>query len=434
MKKILAGILGVCLAVMFLACKSAGSAQQEENPEEEIPEDVIATPILLFAEIQDIFPGVAHVFLVRKSDNTLWGCGYNRSGQLGIGEYRSPEGDRYPRHFVPIGDEGSTGTGITNVKAMALGENHTLLLKNDGTLWVTGENKFGELGMGASVEKVTVFTQVMVPGSEGTPVTGVVEIAAGHDSSYFIKNDGTLWAAGYNHYGQLGLGTNEDKHDVFTQVSSAGTDVVAVASGARHTVILKRDGTLWATGANHLYGQLGLGDDKDYNVFTKVETAGANIKAVGVGDYHTAILKNDNTLWVAGYNEMGQLGLGDRNNRNTFVQSQTDNLGSIVICGNNTTILKNNGTLWVVGDNTFGQLGQGTAGAHHSTDSFIEVKNKAAGKLKIKKVNAGSRSMYILMEDGGLWGVGSNRYGQLNSGYEDTDVSNVKLLLPQDTK
>ena len=56
-----------------------------------------------------------------------------------------------------------------------------------------------------------------------------------------------------------------------TQVGSA-TNWVAVAAGGQHSLGLRSDGSLWAWGWN-LWGQLGLGDTTDRWVPTQVGSA-----------------------------------------------------------------------------------------------------------------------------------------------------------------
>ena len=84
-----------------------------------------------------------------------------------------------------------------------------------------------------------------------------------------LKSDGSVWATGYNEYGQLGDGSNADKNQ-FAQIISDG--VVAVAAGEQHSMVLKSDGSVWITGNNH-YGQLGDGSRTEKNRF--VELTGA---------------------------------------------------------------------------------------------------------------------------------------------------------------
>ena len=85
-----------------------------------------------------------------------------------------------------------------------------------------------------------------------------------------LKQDGTLWAWGENSYGQLGVGDTTDRSSP-TQVGSAH-DWAAIAPGGAdsyHTLALKKDGTLWAWGFNR-FGQLGLGDTSDRLTPTQV--------------------------------------------------------------------------------------------------------------------------------------------------------------------
>ena len=124
-----------------------------------------------------------------------------------------------------------------------------------------------------------------------------------------------------------------------------------------HTLILKNNSTLWRCG-NNQNGQLGLGDKVNKKTFTQTTINVDNIKLIYCGYVNTFILKNDSTLWGCGYNNCGQLGLGDANDRNTFVQiiANTNNIKSIYCGGYHTLILKNDGTLWACGDNQYGQL------------------------------------------------------------------------------
>ena len=75
------------------------------------------------------------------------------------------------------------------------------------------------------------------------------------------------------------------------------------------TVVVKTDGTVWAVGAGS-YGQLGLGDFKPHQWFTKL-TGITSAQRVWAGQYHTALLMADATLRTCGFNDYGQLGHGD---------------------------------------------------------------------------------------------------------------------------
>ena len=131
-----------------------------------------------------------------------------------------------------------------------------------------------------------------------------------------LKKDGTLWAWGNNDFGELGLGDTIEQHAP-TQVGTANDWAAAYCLG-HHSVALKKDGTLWAWGENS-YGQLGVGDTTDRSSPTQVGSARdwAAIAPGGSDSYHTLALKKDGTLWAWGFNRFGQLGLGDTTDRLT---------------------------------------------------------------------------------------------------------------------
>ncbi len=103
-------------------------------------------------------------------------------------------------------------------------------------------------------------------------------LAVGWYHSLAIKTDGSLWAWGYNAWGQLGDGTTTDR---WTPVRVL-TGVAAVSAGADHTVARKTDGSLWAWGANW-YGQ--LGDGTTTNHLSPVPVAGLGGSPISDADF-----------------------------------------------------------------------------------------------------------------------------------------------------
>ena len=379
--------------------------------------------------IRDIFAGSANVFILRE-DNTLWAAGYNRSGQFG----QDLSGE--PRITRLIDD---SGQAITGVKSVAAGESHAVILKDDGTLWGAGDSSSGELGQNGG--RLSVFTRLK---AQDNPLAGIKTVAAGNNSTFFIDGENSLWAAGYNYYGELGLGNRDTSHPSFRQVEGAGQNVKALAAGLRHTVLLKEDGALWAAGYNY-FGQLGLGDTEDRNSFTEVKSAGSDITAVAAGNYHTVILKSDGSVWATGSNFWGQLGFYGENAGNNFTQA-LDEKGSpltgvkqIAARGSITVIQKADGSLLVAGDfaspepapvpdYSFSASG---SKQETGTSSFVPLvpEQGAASKLgDVKKIVLGYNSIYVIDSDGRLWAAGSNRYGQLNLGPDTEASSTLKLI------
>ena len=172
-------------------------------------------------------------------------------------------------------------SNLNAVVAIAAGDSHSLALKEDGTVWAWGSNRYGQLGNSASglngfsndpdageqperrggdcrrrflqlgAEERRHSLGVGERYANSVPVAGgnltdVVAIAAGYGHSLALKSDGTVWAWGNNYDGQLGNGTNTDS-DCPSQMSNL-TGVVAISAGDGHSLALKSGGAVWASG------------------------------------------------------------------------------------------------------------------------------------------------------------------------------------------
>ena len=125
---------------------------------------------------------------------------------------------------------------------------------------------------------------------------------------------------GWNSSGQLGDGTYNDTN-LPEQIVASNVTAIAVGVGASHSLFLKSDGSLWAMGWNH-YGQLGDGTYNQTNRPEQIVASGVTAIAGGVG--HSLFLKSDGSLWAMGFNSSGQLGDGTYNNTNLPEQIVTN--------------------------------------------------------------------------------------------------------------
>ncbi|MCL2104189.1 MAG: RCC1 repeat- and reductase domain-containing protein [Kiritimatiellaeota bacterium] len=322
-----------------------------------------------------------------KEDGTVWTWGDNYNGQLGDNTWIS--------RYTPVQVKGEEGEGVlSNVVSVAAGGDHTVALKEDGTVWAWGDNDFGQIGDDTWTDKTT---PVQVKGEGGVGwLSNIVAVAAGRRHTVAVKDDGTVWAWGWNYSGQLGNGTWITRYTP-VQVDNGGlSNITAVAAGEEHTVALKDDGTVWAWGYNGS-GRLGDGTMVDQNTPVQAKGVGgegvlSNITAVAAGDSHTVVVKDDGTVWAYGLNSYGQLGDGTTTQRTTPVQAGGGGLSNIVAVvagGLHTVALKSDGTVWAWGLNSSGQLGDGTW-----ENKFTPVQVLGAG---------GEGMLYLLAEVQGVY-------------------------------
>ncbi len=218
-----------------------------------------------------------------------------------------------------------------------------------------------------------------------------------------------LMTWGSNQYGGLGDNTTVTKSSP-VQTVSFGTNWKNVSVGNYQTAAIKTDGTLWVWGRNY-YAELGDNTSTPRSSPVQTITFGTNWKQVSAGPYNMAATKTDGTLWCWGYNYNGQLG----NNTNGYssksspVQTVTGGTNwKQVSCGyNHIAATKTDGTLWTWGDNFYGSLGDNTILSRSSPVQTI------AGGTNWKQVSCGNSNIAAIKNDGTLWTWGYNQYGSL---------------------
>lgn len=174
---------------------------------------------------------------------------------------------------------------------------HTAMIKNDGSLWMCGQNQSGQLGDGTRTIK-SKPVKIM---------TDVKKVYCGHKNTAIIKKDNSLWVCGLNNYGQIGDGTTTNR---YTPVKVA-SDVASLSIGYSHSAIVKKDGSLWTWGYNE-YGEIGNNTITACYAPQKIMTG---VSSVSLRGWHTVVMKKNGSLQTWGYNRYGQLGDGTTTNR-----------------------------------------------------------------------------------------------------------------------
>ena len=278
---------------------------------------------------------------------------------------------------------------------VSAGNDFTLAIKSDGTLWAWGDNDGGQLGDGTNIDKYNT-TQV------GTD-NNWQSISAGYYFTVAKKTNGTLWSWGIGSQGQLGNGQNIDSNTP-NQIGTDSDWQLISNENSSHTIALKNNGTIWAWGSN-LYGQLGDNTNIDRNIPTQIGTSN-NWQFIDNGFRSSLAIKNDGTLWAWGRNDKGQLGDGTNIDRNTPTQIGTaTNWYRVSINGNTTLAIKTDGTLWSWGSNESWQLGTGQFMPN------INVPTQVGTATNWQSISAGAFHCTAIKTDGTLWVWGEGFYG-----------------------
>ena len=223
--------------------------------------------------------------------------------------------------------------------------------------------------------------------------TDVSDIAYGYTHGLILKGS-AVSVSGISFCGETGTSAS---------IAAIG-EVKTVRAGFQTSAIIGEDNSLWMCGRNDFY-QLGDNTGTTAKAFVKVAD---NVIDVALGNGYTLYVDTDNVLWAVGRNHRGQLGDGTTELRRTPVKIMegvervyASASGYFSAC-----IMTDNRPLtW--GDNSFGQLGRGEDVVYSPTPAV--VMNDA--------VSASLGGSHMLAKNGvyEIYAWGSNAYGQIGS-------------------
>jgi len=363
---------------------------------------LFAQPVAAVATSITMTPSVGRPTstLTVNSTSTAWAWGDNSWGELGNGTTINSH--------TPVQVSGLSG--VTAVAANLDG-GYSLAMKSDGTAWAWGYNSQGQLGNGTTTDS---HTPVQVSG-----LSGVTAIANGGWDGLAVRSDGTAWAWGWNTRGELGDGTAIER---LTPVQVSGlSGVTAIAGNVGHSIALKADGTAWTWGEGAL-----LGNAPPYNgatdSYTPVKVSGlSGVTAIAAGSDWDLVLKSDGTAWAWGLDQFGQT--GNCTYHETYTPVQVSGLSGVTAIAAGLIhglAVKSDGTAWAWGFNSRGQLGNGT-----TTTSCTPV--QVSGLSGVTAVAGGYEHSLGLKSDGTAWAWGDNTIGELGNGTTTQSLTPVQV-------
>jgi alpha-tubulin suppressor-like RCC1 family protein len=245
-------------------------------------------------EVISIVAGEDHTIV--SCTNSLYSFGDNTFGQLGLGKVSSSRTEVTPQRI-----------NLPPAQHIAAGHAHTIVSCSN-QLYGFGSNTQGELGLGDKINKTPLPLRIILP-EEGK----IKSIAAGNNHTLVLYENGQLWGFGDNSEGELGLGDISAQRTPRRIILPKGETVMSIATGRRHTLALCKNSEnstiLYGFGVNS-EGQLGLGHTVGQKTpqpipLPKEEQAAFIAAALS----HSFVLCKSGTLYAFGDNSSCQLPL-----------------------------------------------------------------------------------------------------------------------------
>jgi alpha-tubulin suppressor-like RCC1 family protein len=366
----------------------ASSLQATPTPSEDSDQPPQPTALVPIENLTAVAAGSSHTCaLTNQGGVKCWG--YNLEGQLGDGTNDN--------RATPVDVVGLSG----GIIAIAVGEDFSCALTDEGGVKCWGDNLFGQLGDGTDIEEQ--YTPVNVAGL----TSGVQSISAGQWHACALKTNGQVMCWGNNNWGKVnGLHDQYEEHfrspvEVFGLDESA----IKVVTGATHTCILTDNGAVMCWGSPAMTGVASFVDGP-----TQVPGLGSGVVDLAAGVTHTcAWLSEDVYCW--GSNAFGQLGDGGQEAISTtpVKVAGLDGPVTTLVGGLNFTCALVEGQVSCWGDNASGQLGDGTTSGRLSPVQVIGLEGE------ITALDAGYSHTCAVVE-GEVWCWGHHWNGRLGEG------------------
>lgn len=330
-------------------------------------------------------------------EGRIWGWGDNRKGQAAYEKYQ----------LVKTPQPVATNLDGFDVADIQCGNENTLFLMKDGTVYVCGAGDHGRLGNKGM--KSSAKEPILVPG-----LSNIVAIDCGFGQSMALDSSGHVWGWGKNSESQVGVEVNGKPRQTVEEPVDLGLEnIVQIGCGGRYSMALDADGTLYLWGEND-NGQMMANPRKQSIVLspTAVELPGHTITQIAAGGDTGYFLDDEGHVWAWGRNDRWQCGNDTVGNQVTepvrVLIPDEEKVVRVIAYSSHTMAITDEGKLWMWGHADTGELGNGT----HPSRSLPVVSCESG----VIDGSVGSLCCALLLEDGTIMCTGYNAWGQLGIG------------------
>ncbi|BDR54406.1 hypothetical protein KIMH_05170 [Bombiscardovia apis] len=340
--------------------------------------------------------GYGYHSLALGTDGYAYSWGYNKSGQLGLGDTTN----RYTPTKIPL------PAGVSRFTSVQAGFAHSMALGDNGKVYTWGSNfdfYVGMLGVGDTNNRLAPTPVVGIPLG-----VRIISISTQYYHTLALGDNGVIYGWGWNEHGELATGDTTTQLSAVAVASPTGYKWTSVHAGGWSSSATASDGNTYKWGFQG-WGQFGDGTGNTGKETSTIVTrptrvtvnlpGGIKIRSMALGGLHTLVLGDDNKTYVWGWNGYGQLGNSTKPVNNgsgqTGAWSTTPILVSVPVgvqfvsifaTEYNSFAIDNNGNAYAWGMNTW--LGKGGAvGDGTTTDRNTPV--RVGGPIMITRVTFG---------------------------------------------